>query len=91
MTVTLSTPTINQITNMIKESEIDELSTSLNGLRVAWLLAYHPAELSVQCEAAPNQTVVLTDLNKAVKMTKKEGIDTFSSKIIHGQTKSMLL
>ena len=33
--VTLGTPTIKWIINMIKESEIDELSVSLNGLRRA--------------------------------------------------------
>ena len=32
--VTLGTPTINQIINVIKESEIDELSSSLNGSRI---------------------------------------------------------
>ena len=32
-----------------------------------------------------------TDLNEAVKMTKKEAIDVFSSKIIHAQTKAMFL
>ena len=37
--VTLHTPTINQIINVIKESEINDLSASLNGLRMAWLLA----------------------------------------------------
>ena len=36
--VTLGTPTINQSINMIKESEIDEQSSSLNRLRMAWLL-----------------------------------------------------
>ena len=33
--VTQDTPTINQIINMIKESEINELLVSLNGLRIA--------------------------------------------------------
>ena len=32
-----------------------------------------------------------TDLNEAVKMTKKERIDAFSSKIIHAQTRGMFL
>ena len=32
-----------------------------------------------------------TDLKDAVKTTKKEEIDAFSSKIIHGQMKMMLL
>ena len=37
--VTLGMPTINQIVNVIKGSEIDELSVLLNGLRIAtyWL------------------------------------------------------
>ena len=37
--VTLGTPTINWIINVIKESEINELSISLNGSRIAQLLA----------------------------------------------------
>ena len=39
--VILNTPTINRIINVIKEIEIDELSASLNGLRMAQLLACH--------------------------------------------------
>ena len=76
---------------MIKESEMDELVVSVNGLRIAQLLACHPAELLVQNKAAANQTVDLTALNEAVKMTKKEKIDAFSSKIIYGHTKTLLL
>ena len=37
--VTLGTPTINQIMNVIKESKIDELSVSLNESRISCLLA----------------------------------------------------
>ena len=33
----------------------------------------------------------LTDLNEAVKTTKREEVDAFSSKIIHGQMKTLLL
>ena len=39
--VTLGTLIISWIINMIKESEIDELSVSMNGLRIAQLLACH--------------------------------------------------
>ena len=46
--VILGTLTINQIINVIKESEIDELSVSLNGLRISYLLACHQAKLSVE-------------------------------------------
>ena len=83
--VTLGTPTINQIINVIKESEIDELSASLNGLRVSCLLACHQAELSNRSEMAANQTMGPTDLNEAVRMIKIEEIEVFSSKIIHVQ------
>ena len=38
-----------------------------------------------------NYTVGPTVLNEAVKMTKKEEVGTFSSKIMHGQTKILLL
>ena len=55
------------------------------------LLACCWKELSVRSEAVANQTVDLTNLNKAVKMIKREEIDAFSSKIIHDQTKNMLL
>ena len=57
---------------MIKESEIEELSASLNGLRMAQLLAYWWAELSIKGEGTMHQTVDLTDLKEVVKMTKKE-------------------
>ena len=40
----------------------------------------------IQRETARNQKVDPTDLNEAVKMTKKEEVDAFSSKIIHGKT-----
>ena len=39
--VTLGTSTINGIMNVIKESEIDELSVSLNGFRISPLLVEH--------------------------------------------------
>ena len=86
--VTLGTPTINQIINVIKERKIDGFSASLNGSRISCLLACHLAELSIRSEAAAaTQTMDLTNLNEAVKMTKREDIDTFSSKIVHGQTR----
>ena len=44
--------TINQIMNMIKDSEIDELSVSLNRLRISYLLACHQAKLSIKRETA---------------------------------------
>ena len=75
--------TINQIINVIKESEIDKLSISLNELRITYLLTCHQAKLSIKGKTAANQTRDPTDLNEAVKMIKKEEIDTFSSRIIH--------
>ena len=83
--VTLGTPTINQIINMIKDSKTDELLASLNGSRISHLLACCWAELST------NETVDLTDLNKAVKRIKREEIEAFSSKVMHSWTKTILL
>ena len=37
-----------------------------------------------------HQTVDATNLKETVKMTKKEEIDAFLSKIIHGQMRTML-
>ena len=48
--VTLGTPTINQIITVIREREIDELLVSLNGSRIAQLLACQQAGLSIQKE-----------------------------------------
>ena len=62
---------------MIKESEIDELSASLNGSRISCLLACHQAGLSIGSEMAANQAMNLTNLNEIVKTIKKEEIDGF--------------
>ena len=80
VTVTLGTPTINWIINVIIESEINELPLSLNGSRIAWLLACHWAGISIQSETVTNQTVYPTNLNKVVKTTKREEVDTFHPK-----------
>ena len=69
--VTLGTPNINHIINVIKESKTDELSDSLNGLRMAQLLAYHQAELSLKEETAMHQTVDQTDLAGGSQNDKK--------------------
>ena len=42
-------------------------------------------------ETVTNQPVDPANLNEMVKTTKKEELDTFSSKIIHGQMKTLLL
>ena len=68
--VTLGTPTINWIVNIIKECEIDELSVSLNGSRISHLLTWHQAELSLKNSATASPVPYLTDLNDAVKTIK---------------------
>ena len=89
--ITLGIPTINLIINVIKKSEIDELLVSLSGLRMAPLLVCQHAELSIKEEATTHQTVDLINLEEVVKTTKIEEMHAFSSKITHGQMKTMLL
>ena len=48
-------------------------------------------QLSIQRETVTNQIVDPADFNEAVKTTKKEEVDAFSSKIIHSQMKTLLL
>ena len=55
------------------------------------MLASQQAELSIQGEAVMHQTMDPKDLKEVVKTTKKEKIDSFLSKVIHGQMKNMLL
>ena len=75
--VTLGTPTINQIVNIIKESEIDELSVSLNGLRISCLLAGCQPELSLNNKRTASPIPDLTVLNEALKTLKLEEIEAF--------------
>ena len=89
--VTLATPAINQIVNVIKESETDELSVSLNGSRISHLLAGCWAELSLKNNATASPTPELINLNEAARTTKQEEVEGFSSKIVHGHTKTVLL
>ena len=76
--VILGTPTINRIINVIKEIEIDELSASLNGSRIAWLLACCWTELSIKSDTTAHPMVDPNNLNEAVMTTKREEIDTFT-------------
>ena len=91
VSVILGTPTINWIINVIKESKIGKLSVLQNGLGISYLLACHQAEISIKRKTAASHTRGLTNLNKAVKTTKKGEIDAFSSKIMHAYTKTMFL
>ena len=54
--VILGIPTIKQITNIIKESESNELLASLDGSKMAQLLACWQAELVINREATTHQT-----------------------------------
>ena len=76
--------------NIIKESEIDELSVSLSGSRISHLLAGCQAELSLKNDINDRTVPDPTNINEAVMMMKPEEIEAFSSQIIHGYTKNML-
>ena len=82
----LGTPTINQIMNVIKDSEIDELPV----LRISCLLAGCQAELSLKNNTTARPIPDPTDLNEAVKMMKWEETEAFSPQIVHGHTNTVL-
>ena len=48
-------------------------------------------ELPLKNNTITSQTPGLTDLNEAVKTMKQEEIEAFSSKIVHGHIKTVLL
>ena len=77
--------------NVIKESGIDELSVSLNGLRISHLLAGCQPELSLMNDTTASPIPCLTDLNETLKTMKQKKEEAFSSKIVHGHTKTVLL
>ena len=79
--ISLGTPTINQIVNVIKDSEIDELSMSLSGSRISHLLVRHQAELFLKDDTTASQTPDPIDLNKSVKTIKWEEIEVFHLKL----------
>ena len=90
--VTLGTPTFNQIMNVIKESEKDELSVSLNGSRISHLLWLDIEwDSSLRMTQQPVQPPIWLNWVKAVKTIKWEEIEVFLSKIVHGLTKTVLL
>ena len=76
--------------NVIKESEIDELSVSLNGSRISHLLTGHQAELSLKNVTTTRSIPDPTDLNEAVETMKLEEVVAFLSQIVHGCTKTVL-
>ena len=88
--VTLGTPTINQIVNVIKESKIDELSVSLSGSRVSHLLAGCQAELSLKNDITARSVPDPTNINDSVTMMKPDEVEAFSSQIVHGHTKTVI-
>ena len=65
--VSLGTPTINQIVNVTKESEIDEMSVSLNGSKISCLLAGCQVSLFLKNDTTTSPIPDLADLNEAVK------------------------
>ena len=89
--VTLGTPTLNWIMNVIKESKIDELPVSLNGMKISHLLARHCTEFHFKNDTTESQIPNPSDLNETVKTMKWEEMDAFSSKIVHHHTKTVFL
>ena len=81
--VILGTPMISCIMNVIKEKEIDALSTPWVNVQVAYLLAVRQATATIE-DGKPEESDP-SDYDEIVTTREAETIDAFSSQVIHAK------
>ena len=82
--VILGTPTIFQVMEVIKESEISKLAVSWASSRVSWLMRGVHARMSqLTVDDVTNKSVAPLSVDKVVRMSHKCKIPPFSHKVIH--------
>ena len=87
--VILGTPTIGCIMNVIWDKEIDAPVTSWVNANVAYLLAVQWATTTLEDNKVTTRGLDSTEYNEGVTTKGSKMIDTFSSKIIHVQMKTV--
>ena len=89
--VILGTPTIYQVMEVIKESEISKLSVPWASSRVSWLMRDIQARLGqVVVNDVANKPISPLNVNEVVKVTSKCTVPPFDHKAIHGKVNLVL-
>ena len=89
--VILGTPTIFQVMEVIKESEISELAIPWASSRVSWLMRGAQAQMSqLAVDDVANKSVAPLSVDKVVRVSHKCKIPPFGHKVIHGSVSLVL-
>ena len=83
--VILGMPTIFQVMEVIKESEISELAIPWASSRVSWLMRGVHAQMSqLAVNDMANKSVAPLSIDEVVRVSHKCKVPPFSHKVIHG-------
>ena len=89
--VILGTPTLYQVMEVIKESEISKLAVPWASLRVSWLMRNVLAKLGhVVVNDIANKPIVPLHVDEVVRVASKCMVPPFGHKVIHGKVNLVL-
>ena len=89
--VILGTPTLYQVMEVIKESEITTLAMPWGASRISWLMRNVQARVGwVVHDDVANKPISLNSVDEVVKVSKKFQVPPFGHKVIHGHTRLVL-
>ena len=89
--VILGTPTIYQVMEVIKESEISKLAVPWTSSRVSWLMKDVLAKLGhVVVNDVANKPITLLHVDEVVRVASKCTVPPFGHKAIHGKVNLVL-
>ena len=89
--VILGTPTLYQVMEVIKESEISKLAVPWSSSRLSWLMQDVMAKLGqVVINDVANKPIAPLDVDEVVRVASKCMIPPFGHKVIHGKVNLVL-
>ena len=89
--VILGTPTLYQVMEVIKESEISKLAVPLASMRVSWLMRDILAKLNqVVVNDIANKPIASLHVDEVVRVASKCTVPPFGHKAIHGKVNLVL-
>ena len=84
--VVLGTPTLFRVMEVIKESEISELTVPWANSRLSWLMRGVHAKMSqLQVKDVANKPIAPLSVDEVVRVTSKCLVPPFGHKVIHGR------